>query len=124
MIMNKELSKKIFLGACLSTVLSANAQADGFSNALSLNTMGKTANKTVKTTTEVATKPFEPTVESVGYSEEFQSIKKLIKSEQFEQAYQQQELKVKEEDTPDFPASLEARKSGVSSSLTLSSCCW
>lgn len=108
MIMNKELSKKIFLGACLSTVLSANAQADGFSNALSLNTMGKTANKTVKTTTEVATKPFEPTVESVGYSEEFQSIKKLIKSEQFEQAYQQQELKVKEEDTPDFLASNEA----------------
>ncbi len=111
MIINKQFSKKLFLGFYLSAVLSTSSQADGFSNAFKLfNAVGKTtANKTVKKASQTATaKPFEPTVESVGYSEDFQSIKALIKSEQFEQAYQQQEIKVKEEDTPSFLSSNEA----------------
>ena len=115
-MINKRFPNKLCYGLFLSVALSSNSHAGGFLDALNIindvvettetvQTKTRTNSRVVKTTVAKFT---EPTVEKVGYSKEFSEIKNLIKRDNFTQAYQIQEGRVREESPPDFLNSNEA----------------
>ncbi len=114
-MINKQFLKKCPIVILVSIILSTNVQAESFGESLLISILKKPANEsppaqTLRSgSTRLNTKKLtEPTIETVGYSKDFLKIKKLIVSNKFEQAYQIQQDKVKQEDNPDFLYSNEA----------------
>lgn len=114
---NKRCYKKLFLGGVLCAVLPLSVQAAGFLDAMKvLNNVMDKAGTNAQVNRQVsrnvnpgsAAKLTEPTVDTVGYGEEFVKIKELIVANNFAQAYKIQQDKARQEDTPSFLDSNEA----------------